>query len=106
MDTWTSALLWAFLWATHSAYKQKKPCIAYAVDAGKLSRFNNWLVRKEASKTDLIITRTKHAARRLKNIGVTSPITSTADCAFNFQIEPDDQNLMEKIWPKLKIMEL
>jgi polysaccharide pyruvyl transferase WcaK-like protein len=102
MDTWTSALLWAFLWATHSAYKQKKPCIAYAVDAGKLSRFNNWLVRKEASKTDLIITRTKHAARRLKNIGVTSPITSTADCAFNFQIEPDDQNLMEKIWPEVE----
>ncbi|BDZ69790.1 hypothetical protein GCM10025861_03070 [Methanobacterium petrolearium] len=23
MDTWTSALLWAFLWATHSAHRQK-----------------------------------------------------------------------------------
>ncbi|HOI39680.1 MAG TPA: polysaccharide pyruvyl transferase family protein [Methanobacterium sp.] len=98
MDTWTSALLWAFLWATHSAHRQKKPCIAYAVDAGELSSLNSWLVRKEASKTDLIITRTEHAARRLKKIGVSAPITSTADCAFTFQEDPDDHDLLEKIW--------
>lgn len=98
MDTWTSALLWAFLWATHSAHRHKKPCVAYAVDAGKLSPFNSWLVRREASKTDLIITRTKHAAERLKKIGVTAPITSTADCAYNYQEEPEDQEVMEKVW--------
>ncbi|MGZ7043506.1 MAG: polysaccharide pyruvyl transferase family protein, partial [Methanobacterium sp.] len=34
MDTWTSALLWAFLWATRCAHNFKKPSIAYAVDAG------------------------------------------------------------------------
>lgn len=98
MDTWTSALLWAFLWATHSAHRQKKPCIAYAVDAGELSSLNSCLVRKEASKTDLIITRTEHAARRLKKIGVSAPITSTADSAFTFQEDPDDHDLLEKIW--------
>jgi len=98
MDTWTSALLWAFLWATHSAHRQKKPCVAYAVDAGDLSRFNKWLVKKEASKTDLIITRTKYAAERLKEIGVSAPITSTADCAFTFQEDPDDHDFLEKIW--------
>ncbi|BDZ66957.1 polysaccharide pyruvyl transferase family protein [Methanobacterium ferruginis] len=98
MDTWTSALLWAFLWATHSAHRQKRPCVAYAVDAGHLSRFNKWLVRREASKTDLIITRTRYAADRLEEIGVNAPITSTADCAFTFQEDPDDHDFLEKIW--------
>lgn len=98
MDTWTSALLWAFLWATRSAHRQKKPCVAYAVDAGNLSPFNKWLVKREASKTDLIITRTQYAAERLEEIGVNAPITSTADCAFTFQEDPDDHNFLEKIW--------
>lgn len=74
MDTWTSALLWAFLWATKSAHRQKKPCVAYAVDAGELSSFNSWLVKREAIKTDLIITRTSYAAKKLREIGVTAPI--------------------------------
>ena len=56
MDTWTSALLWAFLYATRCAYNEGIPCVAYAVDSGKLSSFNRYLVKKEASKTDLIIT--------------------------------------------------
>ena len=98
MDTWTSALLWAFLWATRSAHRQKKPCVAYAVDAGNLSPFNKWLVKREASKTDLIITRTQYAAERLEEIGVTAPITSTADCAFTFQEDPDDHDFLEKMW--------
>ena len=36
MDTWTSALLWYFLWATRCAAVHETPCIAYAVDAGQL----------------------------------------------------------------------
>jgi len=36
MDTWTSAILWAYLWATHCAHEMGKPCkMAYAVDAGR-----------------------------------------------------------------------
>jgi polysaccharide pyruvyl transferase WcaK-like protein len=85
MDTWTSALLWAFLWATRCAYSSRIPCIAYAVDSGKLSRFNKYLVKREASKTDLIITRTNSAKERLENIGVTAPMKVTADCAFTFK---------------------
>jgi len=100
MDTWTSALLWAFLWATHSAHHHRIPCLAYAVDAGELSHINQWLVKREASKTDLIITRTKYAAERLKIIGVTAPITSTADCAFNFQENPEDHSFFKKYWPE------
>ena len=99
MDTWTSALLWAFLWATKSAHRHGKPCVAYAVDAGELSPMNRWLVKREASKTDLIITRTKHAMERLQKIGVTASITSTADCAYTFQEDPDDHHLLEAIFP-------
>ena len=39
MDTWTSALLWAFLWTTRCAKYYKIPCVAYAVDAGDLTSF-------------------------------------------------------------------
>ncbi len=98
MDTWTSALLWAFLWATRSAHKHGVPCVAYAVDAGELSRLNSWLVKKEASKTDLIITRTKHALERLQKIGVTAPLVSTADCAFTFQEEVEDHGFLNRVW--------
>ena len=73
MDTWTSALLWAFLWATRCAYAAGKPCLTYAVDAGEVkSPLNRRLVCSEASKTDLIIVRAQAAAERLRSFGVTS----------------------------------
>nr|WP_319373968.1 polysaccharide pyruvyl transferase family protein [uncultured Methanobacterium sp.] len=100
MDTWTSALLWAFLWATNRAHHHNKPCLAYAVDAGELSSLNRWLVKREASKTDLIITRTRHAMEKLQKTGVTSPITSTADCAYTFKEEEVDHDFLNKIWPE------
>lgn len=96
MDTWTSALLWAFLWATRCAYSFKKPSLAYAVDVGHLSSFNRRLVKREASKTDLILTRTELAAEELKKIGVTAPIDVTADCAFTFKTEKEDANILNE----------
>jgi len=85
MDTWTSALLWAYLWATHWADEFDKPCAAYAVDAGQIkSGLNRRLVRSQASETDLIITRAAAAAERLRGWGVTAPIEVTADNAFTF----------------------
>ncbi len=89
MDTWTSALLWAFLWTTRCANSENIPCVSYAVDAGDLSYLNRFLVKREASKTDLIITRTKYAAEKLLRIGVTAPIKHTADTAFTFQPKVD-----------------
>jgi polysaccharide pyruvyl transferase WcaK-like protein len=100
MDTWTSALLWAFLWTTRCANSYKIPCIAYAVDAGDLSSLNQFLVKREASKTDLIITRTSYAGEKLKEIGVTAPIKHTADSAFTFQPETDDYDILQKIWER------
>ncbi len=105
MDTWTSALLWAFLWTTRCAHSYKIPCVAYAVDAGSLSRFNRFLVKKEASKTDLIITRTSYATDQLQEIGVTAPIKHTADSAFTFQTEPEDRNILQKIWKQKSLLE-
>lgn len=100
MDNWTSALLWAFLLITRYANSFGKPCVAYAVDAGKLSSFNEWLVKREASKTDLIITRSKMATQRLQSIGVTAPIKTTADTAFTFQENPSDHGILENLWSK------
>lgn len=100
MDTWTSALLWAFLWITRCAHSYNIPCVAYAVDAGDLSYINRFLVRREASKTDLIITRTKYAADKLLEMGVTAPIEHTADCAFTFKTDPKDEDTLLKLWEK------
>ena len=100
MDTWGSPLLWCYLLATRYAHSMKKPCIAYAVDAGNASRFNRWLIRREASKTNLILTRTKEAAERLQKWGVKAPIEVTADNAFAFQPNPQDRDLLKRVWPE------
>ncbi|XES78406.1 MAG: polysaccharide pyruvyl transferase family protein [Candidatus Bathyarchaeia archaeon] len=100
MDTWSSVLLWSYLLATRYAHAMKKPCISYAVDAGQASRFNRWLIRREARKTCLILARTKNAAQRLRNWNVQAPIQVTADNAFAFQPKPQDQNLLKRVWPE------
>ncbi len=99
MDTWTSSLLWAFLWATRCAHDMDKPSMAYAVDTGRLSRFNSWLVRREASKTDLIVTRNRAAADLLTELGVKAPIEVTADTAFYFHPDPVDTDMLGRVWP-------
>src|SRR5579871_1906038 len=102
MDTWTSALLWAFLWVTHSAHVMRKPCLAYAVDAGQLGRFDRWLVKRVASETDLIVARSEAAAERLRGWGVTAPIESTADNALNFTPDAVDDGVLQRAWPESK----
>ncbi len=99
MDTWGSALLWSYLLATRYAHTMKKPCVAYSVDAGTASRFNSWLIRREASKTNLILTRTQKAADRLRNWQVKAPIEVTADNAFSFNPAPADEGLLKRVWP-------
>jgi polysaccharide pyruvyl transferase WcaK-like protein len=100
MDTWGAALLWCYLLATRYAHSMKKPCIAYSVDAGNASRFNRWLIRREASKTTLILARTKEAAQRLQVLGVKAPIEVTADNAFAFRPKPQDHDLVKRVWPE------
>ena len=100
MDTWGFALLWFYLLATRYAHSMKKPCVAYSVDAGEASRFNSWLIRREASKTNLILSRTQKAADRLRKWKVTAPIEVTADNAFAFHPDPKDAGLLKRIWPE------
>ncbi len=99
MDTWTSALLWAFLWSTKQAAEHGRPSMAYAVDSGNLSPSNLKRVRRDASRTDLIVTRTVAAARRLRSHGVTAPIEATADTTFTFQMGNGDDDILERTWP-------
>ena len=101
MDTWSSALLWIYLWTTNCARAMGKPCMAYAVDAGQIkSSFNRMLMRSEASKTDLIVARAGAAAERLRSLGVTAPMEVTADNAFNFRTDPADADLLAREWPE------
>jgi polysaccharide pyruvyl transferase WcaK-like protein len=100
MDSWGSPLLWAFLWASHCATKVGKPCLAYAVDAGTLKPFNARLVRRVASRTDLIVTRNRAAAERLRALGVTAPLEFTADNAFTFQPREADRGWLGRQWPR------
>jgi polysaccharide pyruvyl transferase WcaK-like protein len=100
MDTWTSALLWAFLSATKYAHSSGIPSLAYAVDAGSVSPSNQRRVKREASKTDLIITRTNAAAGRLREWGVTSSIEVGADNAFMFHLEDDPKDHIRRAWPE------
>jgi polysaccharide pyruvyl transferase WcaK-like protein len=100
MDGWTSYLLWAWLWVTRCAHKAGKIVIAYGADAGSLAAINLKLVRREASKTDLIITRTRAAADRLKQWQIKAPIEVSADQAFNFHPDPADHDLLQRFWPE------
>ena len=77
-----------------------KPCMAYAVDAGTLKPINARLVRKVASRTGLIVTRNRAAAGRLRAVGVTAPILSTADNAFTFQPRQADRGWLAREWPR------
>ena len=99
MDTWTSALLWAFLWASKQARAMGRPCMAYAVDAGDLKAGNARRVRRDAGGTDLIVTRTAAAADRLRALGVTAPIEVTADTSFTYHPDSADRGALRRLWP-------
>jgi polysaccharide pyruvyl transferase WcaK-like protein len=99
MDTWTSALLWAFLWSTKQAAEHGRPSMAYAVDSGNLSSGNLKRVRRDASRTDLIVTRTEAAASRLRSYGVTAPMEVTADTTFTFRMANGDDGILRRTWP-------
>ena len=100
MDSWGSPLLWAFLWASACAAEMGKASLAYAVDVGALSPANRRRVRAVASRTGLIITRNVAAAEKLRGMGVTAPMASTADNAFTFQPKEADRGWPERAWPQ------
>ncbi len=102
MEGSTCALLWAHMWATHCAHTMDKPCLAFGANAGELSAANRHLVWQEASRTDLITTRSQAAADRLRASGVTAPIQVTADNAFGFQAAACDEDWLRRVWPQAR----
>lgn len=100
MDTWGSALLWYFLWNAYWAHRFRKPCLAYAVDAGKLSTRNQRLTARIVSRMGLVVVRAQAAADRLQTYGVTAPVQITADNALTFRSCTTDATAIERIWPK------
>ena len=100
MDTWTTALLRAYLTTTKLAYEMNKAVIAYAVDVGELSPSNLKLLQREAGKTDLIVTRSRTAADTLKKWGITAPIKYSADTAFSFLPDSRDSGFLYREWPE------
>ena len=99
IETFTTALLDAYLWATRCAHELGKPCIAYAVDAGQVSPASEARIREEASTTDLIVMRTRAGAERMRRWGVTAPIEVAADTAFLFRPDPADADLLRRELP-------
>ncbi len=99
IESFTKALLDAYLWATRCAAEFGKPSIAYAVDSGMVSSASQEKIRIDASKTDLIIMRTYAGAERMKKWGVTAPINVAADTAFLFKPDPADMGLLDRELP-------
>lgn len=96
IETFTTALLDAYLWATTCAAEFGKPCVAYAVDSGQVSQASQEKIRAKASRTDLIIMRTYAGAERMRQWGVTAPIEVAADTAFLFKTGPEDVDLLKR----------
>lgn len=72
------------------AIRLGKITVIYANSIGPLSwRINRWLVKKYLSQVDLITLRDESSAELLKQIGVCSKITVTADVAFSFLEEEE-----------------
>lgn len=83
-DNWSSALLYLFLWGAWAAKWHGNLSVAYAVDAGRMGRFNRWLTRRVCEGMDLVITRTAAARDQLRALGVRRDIAVTTDTAFQF----------------------
>ncbi len=104
IETFTTALLDAYLWATRCAAEFGKPCIAYAVDSGQVSAVSQEKIRVDATKTDLIIMRTYAGAERMRKWGVTAPIEVAADTAFLFKTDPSDADLLRRELPSAGVV--
>lgn len=84
-DSWSSALLYVFLWGAWSANRHGKFTVAYAVDAGPMGPLNRALTRRVCADIDLIITRSAAAREELRSVGVSTEIVITADTSFQYR---------------------
>jgi polysaccharide pyruvyl transferase WcaK-like protein len=87
-DSWSSALLYVFLWGAWSANRHGKLTVAYAVDAGHMRPINRALTRLVCADIDLIITRSAAAREELRSVGVSGEIVITTDPSFQYRPSP------------------
>jgi polysaccharide pyruvyl transferase WcaK-like protein len=86
-QNFSSTLLWFFLSTLTLAQTLKIRTIAYAVDAGKLTKSNMIISRSVIDKLSLVMTRTKQAAEVIKSWGVKNSIIVNTDTAFSYKDE-------------------
>ncbi|MCK9903791.1 polysaccharide pyruvyl transferase family protein [Frankia sp. Cpl3] len=84
-DSWSSALLYLFLWGAWTARRAGAATVAYAVDAGRMKPVNRLLTRHVARSMDLIVVRTAAARDTLREAGVTRSVLDTTDTAFQYR---------------------
>lgn len=81
-DNFTPVLIWVFFFTCALAQSLGKKTIAYAVDAGKMSKPHQKFAKEIANNLDLLTVRTTKSANILNSLGVTNNIKITADTAF------------------------
>lgn len=86
-QNFSSTLLWFFLSALALAQTLKIKTIAYAVDAGKLTKSNMRISKSVINRLSLVMTRTKQAAEIIKSWGVENNIIINTDTAFSYKDE-------------------
>lgn len=94
-------MLYSNLFAIVMAKLVKCKVVAYAVDCGELSPFNQRIVAKVGNLVDLFITRTYDAKEKLIKYGVKKEIFVNTDTAF--QYTPPDEEYIKNIFKKLEI---
>ena len=88
-QNWSRTLLYVFLFGAWCARLFGRRCIAYAVDAGRLSAWNARLTRHVCESVDVLMTRTETARESLSGIGVQNPVWTGTDPAFEFETRND-----------------
>jgi len=101
IDHFSSLFLYMFCGAARLEKRRGHKVVAYANDCGHLKPFNQKVVKRTLNKVDLIMLRNPDAAARMKEYGVTHPLTVTADGAYEYPMP--SKEYQEALFKKLKI---
>ncbi|MBI4668749.1 MAG: polysaccharide pyruvyl transferase family protein [Elusimicrobia bacterium] len=86
-ENFAAALLFYFLYGAGLAAVLGKPCFSYAVDAGKMNGFNNWLSRALSKRMTRLIVRSADSKTVLETIGLPGAIIRV-DTAWSQEAKP------------------
>lgn len=98
-DHFSPFMLYSNLFTTLMAKLVKCKVVAYAVDCGELTPFNQKITGKIGNLVDLFITRTYDAKDKLRKYGVNKEIYVNTDTAFQYRPPSDEyiQNLLRRL---------